>query len=459
MKDSVIRLILKINSLLLIASLSFGNSFEIKWFNYQRNKLLRIDFANQKVYQENVRLGRFDEIGSLETTHPEITSLDCNFFIVREFNIKGRPIISIKGTSLVYHLIQKNEKFYLRRLDNSQFKGFNFFAYQFVRKDTLFSIGGYGFWRYDNTLTYFDEKNKGWEIYNFKNEGPEVIAYDVTGYDTIHDGIWTLNFIDPKKLSKGESEQHLFFFNFKNSLWTKKGKVEKSVFARYNVSIERAQWIQNKFFFNINEGSLLVDPFSNHIKLFDETKNRNFLSPAEIYTHNDSLYFYQPVELNPFEKYQKYKFDTKKTLSFFKPLDEKFYVPDTVLSNFQIGSLLFIFFAALIVFWNIKNLKRNSSVLSEREISFLNLLNSSPNGLSTDDLNIFLDIDKKNIDIQKNQRNNFIKDLHAKFQVKYNIENIIERRNSANDKRFIRYYLNEKHALLVKQILKGKSKN
>lgn len=168
MKDSVIRLILKINSLLLIASLSFGNSFEIKWFNYQRNKLLRIDFANQKVYQENVRLGRFDEIGSLETTHPEITSLDCNFFIVREFNIKGRPIISIKGTSLVYHLIQKNEKFYLRRLDNSQFKGFNFFAYQFVRKDTLFSIGGYGFWRYDNTLTYFDEKNKGWEIYNFK---------------------------------------------------------------------------------------------------------------------------------------------------------------------------------------------------------------------------------------------------------------------------------------------------
>ena len=81
------------------------------------------------------------------------------------------------------------------------------------------------------------------------------------------------------------------------------------------------------------------------------------------------------------------------------------------------------------------------------------LLLENEAGLTTDELNEFLDIDKKNIDIQKNQRNLFIKNINAKFHIKYNGENLIERKSSENDKRFVNYVINPKHLSIVKTMI------
>lgn len=433
---------------------SYSNSFELKWFNYSKHCLIKIDLKTQKVYQENIPIHRFDEIGVLETSHPEITMLDCNYFDVKEFKIKNRPIISIKGTSLVYELVQQKDKFRLNRLDQSNFKGYNFFAYQFVRKDTLFSIGGYGFWTYNNVLTFFDEKNKGWEIYKYNNDAPNAVMYDICGYDTSNDVIWTLNFLEPKQLNDGKVEQYLFLFDFKSKLWRKKGIINKSIFTQYNVSLNRAQWTQKGFLFNVNEGSFLIHPNSNSVLVYDQNKGRNFLSPSELIEDNDSIYVYHPLELNPFEKFQSHRFGKVQFIDFFKPIDEKFYKVEMHAAKFYWFIILII---VLIIFIGLKFKKdknKSSSIFSHQELDFLKMLLQRETGLSTDELNAFLDIDKKNVDIQKNQRNNFIKNINSKYQIKFNLsDSLVERKSSSVDKRFIIYVINEKQKFTLKSIL------
>ncbi|MHA8051156.1 hypothetical protein V7S79_08555 [Aquirufa sp. ROCK-SH2] len=219
---------------------SLPYSHELKSFNQERKLLIKIDLQTNQVFQEIPNAENFEFIGTLGTKHPEITSLDCDIFNIQEFNLKNRPIISIKGTSLVYQFVRKGNTFELIRLDHSSFKGFNFFAYQFVRKDTLFSIGGYGFWNYNNKLTYFDENNKGWELYKINNEGPLSVDYSVCGYDSKKDGIWTLNLINPENLIIGKNEQNLYFYDFKTKNWDKKGEINKEILAKYHASFEKA---------------------------------------------------------------------------------------------------------------------------------------------------------------------------------------------------------------------------
>lgn len=196
-----------------------ATSHELEWFNHARNLFIKIDLKTSQVFQENPTLQRFDEIGKISTQHPEIISIDYNKHTVKEFTIKNKTIISIVGTSLVYEFLQQKNEFQLKRLDISSFRGFNFWAHQFVRKDTLYSIGGYGFWNYNNTLIYFDKKNKGWESVKYKNEGPREVNYEVSGYDSVKDGIWTLDLINPDKSTDGKTDYQLYFFDFKTKLW------------------------------------------------------------------------------------------------------------------------------------------------------------------------------------------------------------------------------------------------
>lgn len=430
----------------LMYSNSFGNSYELKWFNRERKLLIKIDLKTNQVLVENPKVKQFNYLGKLKTNHPEITSLNCNYFDIKEFKLKNRPVISITGTSLVYQFIQKGDTFELERLDQSYFKGYNFFAYQFVRKDTLFSIGGYGFWHYNNVLTYFDEKNKGWEIYKYNNEGPNEVDYEICGYDTNSDGIWTLNFNKPEIVIKGNSEQQLYFFDFKTKKWKQKGSINKELFINYDGSSEKAKWIQNKFLFNLREGCFIVDPNTNLVLLNDVTKGRFWGNGNDIIEQGDSTFIYESLELNHFEKYQKLKLPTNKIFSYFNPINDSFIKSSLFQSKLNwvialIASIFILLFIKIIYYLNNK-----ISIFNETEITFLKILLSKDEGISTEELNQYLDIAKKNVDIQKNQRNQFIKNINSKFQIKYNtIENIVERKSSDNDKRFVLYVLNEKY--------------
>lgn len=66
------------------------------------------------------------------------------------------------------------------RIDSTVFEGYNNNSFEFVHRDTLFSLGGYGFWRINGHLRYFSE-GREWSLAPLRKETPfhgSMVYYD-----------------------------------------------------------------------------------------------------------------------------------------------------------------------------------------------------------------------------------------------------------------------------------------
>jgi hypothetical protein len=73
-------------------------------------------------------------------------------------------IITSSGTGLVYKQTPyADSTFHFSRLDATLYDGYNFDDIKFIYHDTLFSVGGFGFWRNNGQVRYFAENNE-WEL-------------------------------------------------------------------------------------------------------------------------------------------------------------------------------------------------------------------------------------------------------------------------------------------------------
>ena len=70
----------------------------------------------------------------------------------------------VEGTGRVYEVSAGKPELVYRRLDETIYAGYNYGALNFIFRDTLWSFGGYGFWRANGHLRYFSDGVKGWEI-------------------------------------------------------------------------------------------------------------------------------------------------------------------------------------------------------------------------------------------------------------------------------------------------------
>lgn len=103
-------------------------------------------------------------------------SLNNHFFgneqLLHIRKLKGEVVAIPDGTGQVYQCIVKPDSIEFRRMDHTHYGGYNFGAYVFVHRDTLFSFGGYGFWKYNGLLRFYDERSGGWEIKPLQKEIP-----------------------------------------------------------------------------------------------------------------------------------------------------------------------------------------------------------------------------------------------------------------------------------------------
>ena len=77
---------------------------------------------------------------------------------------KNSHFIVTRGSGLVFKEYLNNDSLInFIRIDRTQFDGYNFDDIKFDYHDTLFSIGGFGFWRNNGQIRYFTE-NKEWEL-------------------------------------------------------------------------------------------------------------------------------------------------------------------------------------------------------------------------------------------------------------------------------------------------------
>ena len=91
------------------------------------------------------------------------------FKFVNEYTLSsniGGSILKIKGDSIF-------------RIDNSYEHKMQLESLEFIRNDTLFRYGGYGFFENRNFFTFYDKQTNGWEFLDINGD---VLPKQVFGY-------------------------------------------------------------------------------------------------------------------------------------------------------------------------------------------------------------------------------------------------------------------------------------
>lgn len=164
---------------------------------------------------------------------------------------KGKQLfIQPLGTGQLYQVIDKKGAVQLNRIDKTVFSGVNFFAQNFLIKDTLFQYGGTGFWQIRGIVTYFSKNTNQWELIQ-ANKTVQCF------FDDFKDAIVHVNEKDPNpkmyvtnsyyypnypRTFQSEAIDSCYVFDFNLREWKTLGKLNpsfKSIFkTKQNRSFE-----------------------------------------------------------------------------------------------------------------------------------------------------------------------------------------------------------------------------
>jgi hypothetical protein len=331
----------------------------------------------------------------------------------------------------------------LERLDHSFYKGYNFSSTEFIRQDTLYSFGGYGFWHFNNTQTFFDKKYKEWFLYKSKNKGPETIKGGLQGYDGAKDIFYSgLGLNDPALIGGKRENSKLFYqFDFKTKEWTYLGEVNKDL-QLTNTHLE-IYW-NGRYFIGWSTKELyIIDPSEN--KIYSNTKiELAFDVAGKLYTKADTLIYYSPngrIIL---------KHAIKKILEDSDELGP-LYTNNIFTSNYMPIGLGVLLLGGLGAYVQVRRSKRKrSNYFTEPEENLLSAFIQS-GSLSTQDINEVLGSASKSLDNQRRIRSITIKQINQKLFEAYGVKEGIEKQSDVEDKRLTIYNLQESLAERLKK--------
>ena len=167
----------------------------------------------------------------------------------------------------------------LIRIDKSYKHRMQIDATVFIKNDTIFKYGGYGFWSVRNFITFFDPNSKEWEILPAQNSdivpgGTITSKYAISSEEIIFFGGEKLNVFDQVDFSPANE---IWKFNFKDKLWTFLGNSTLN-FSDYKAYVQMGEEI----LFIDDTHLTLINPFTNKVTKFENTT----LHKKIIYTKN-----------------------------------------------------------------------------------------------------------------------------------------------------------------------------
>jgi hypothetical protein len=116
-------------------------------------------------YQDGVKSFIAQQFGNA-SNDPELL-LGYNHLVV----IKKDTFIVPNG----YHYVFKLVNGIPIRQDESTFHGGNFGRFLFSNNNTIYALGGYGFFNTNNNLEYYNSKLKGWTVQSMSGDKPKHI--------------------------------------------------------------------------------------------------------------------------------------------------------------------------------------------------------------------------------------------------------------------------------------------
>lgn len=393
--------------------------------------------------------------------------------------------VFIDGTGRIYKVKNWDKNWVnFTRIDSTKFFGFNKGSQKFISQDTIFSFGGYGFWHFNGSLSYFTAK-KEWEMLPLNMEIPYYEVYDrissISQYD-FDNGVFYFSAITvgQQTVVNAPVNDSFYAFNFHKRQVQSIGKI---VFSRP----EFIRFCENRKV-QTPLGLLMDCPFDdNKDYLFNIKDNQIFTSDNRIMQQlisssnyaSNNLLFYQNGYLYsttfPFDKLDSLKFDFSKFKLLNRKIYETYNVPST--SNFSsliskhgltiLLPLLFILSIVLVFFVKRKNKEVKVQKIQDN-VQIDELLSPLENQLlkqfisiidknqrcSTDELNNMLGVGLKTTEIKKKARTDFITKVNYKLKQHFSMsEDVIIRTRSEDDKRSYLYSVSPTLILKIKKLL------
>jgi len=380
---------------------------------------------------------------------------------------KNNIYIIVEGTGQVYKATDTTkDSIAFTRIDKTKMDGYNCDAIWFAYRDTIFSYGGYGFWRYNGQLRYFRDTsewfltrlNKEFEIssklyfYSEKNQSIySLVATKAT--EVVYDNhpkepnIIKLDLVKKRSEILGKISLTMSF--------TKSYKVSIQSLNLLMVDLADEAYLldlENNIVYKNYKNNEKYEPFvfldlpGIKTNIFFELDNKIYY----LYNLKDSLHSFE-VSMNDFKK-EPYPI-------YSRPISLEAYI--------IIAFILIVFLS--ILFFIIKKRKSNRKELiipSEQELSKQNdfsaleqeliysIVDKSNKNLPTsvEELNTILGISKKPLEFQKRIRTETITQINSKFKELYNQESdLIERTRSEEDKRFFNYIIGKENIKIVEK--------
>ena len=423
----------------------------------------RISLSSQELFKEQ-RNGNWLKLGKLNFSNIDLK--DSKILTNQTFEYHGNILISIDGTGQLYNLNLKDLS--LKRIDNTYFRGSNFWAIKFIRKDTLFSLGGSGFWHYNNVETFFSTKTKEWELLNMPQEdGPKLISKAFGGYDLKRDIISVIE--APPFYHKNIKDFPYRYFekNLKTNVWKLYGELNSNLLFDLGLKSLNSIFVNGIYMFIDGDFIVIGDPQKNKISLVE--KSLPFLTLNYELSENRGFLFSYSKESHFYNSNSKVDSISVERLKKMGVVKGNFYAQSYYNLLFIIPLSFIIICLSLFLRFKINDLKIKNQKISKLEesifieaipngsIDFLKKCSNYPLGyeFNTQNMNELIGLENYNYESQRQVRSKFIKSINAYFRFYHKIDSLIIRKVSKDDKRMTKYSISEKHYETLKIILKN----
>jgi hypothetical protein len=396
-------------------------------------------------------------------------------------NQKGLYLLVDQSGQVYQATSETNDQIEFVRVDSTYFSGYNGSSIDFSYRDTIYSLGGYGFWRMNGQLRYFSELNHEWNIEKINEEFPvnEFIYNLLPAHSKLLYVQWPFEdeatgqkFADYRVVEldldkKKNTELGIFTKEFSNLL-------VKATFPINRINLPSLHSVLIAF---NSENQYLLNFEKNEVYRLANTKikdlfygNSKGVQPINSFEYDNKIFYTLihdttfslhsvPISINDF---------IKEPFALYEPAQSS-----ETKSNIYIIALLTgatgltaFFFRKRISNKLANTIKPNPDINTNKnqlefnaiEMELINkIISKSKKGehFSVEEINSTLGLSKKSFEIQKKIRTETINRINHKFKLKFNLSAVlIERARSEDDRRFFEYKITNENILLMESQVK-----
>ena len=407
------------------------------------------------------------EMLSFTKQKEQVIKLENNFTNYNQSFLRNKKgsFILVDGTGRIYKAMSKSkDTVYYQRIDSTHFYGYNGQAININYRDTIFSFGGFGYWRKNGQLRYYSEQYHEWDIIPLNEEVPttNTLYY----FDSLNSELYYLQIPFSDLASNSSTNEYVIYkLNLVNRTNTRLGKI-KEEFTKYfpitsNYSFAQINSMKGVLVNFEGENQYFIDLVNNTIfKLTSSKLKKTFYGNSKnihlinFFEKDGWLYYNRSDDSNM-------QLDSVKISSDdFVQMNTEFYIPEGrnkmayglgIFGVAVLGSILFYQRRKKILTAKEGSLNSTSDIDNFKPIE-LDLIEKiykkslEGKSYSVEDFNATLGLSKKSLEIQKKIRTETLNRINHRFKILFDTEDeLTERIRLEEDRRFYKYIINEEN--------------